>query len=233
VVYAGDPVLGRLLREHFELRPEQVVAVPNGFNREDLEGVPLRHAEVQRDGSPLDLVFGGYWYGRNGPGILVDALSRVGRSIASVSVIGYMSPSIERQFKQALGYVPEQHESLPRKDLYQRLSQTDAAVITLDYASAVESRIPAKCYDCLAVGVPVIAICPPDAALLRVETAGRFHHIDHRDSEGLAALLRRAATSRAVLRHGSPGSGPNRDEGVAALAELLERITSAHPSGMR
>jgi hypothetical protein len=58
----------------------------------------------------------------------------------------------------------------------------DAAVVTLDDASAVESRIPAKVYDYLAVGVPCLAVTPPGAAVRYLSEASRFHHIDHRDA---------------------------------------------------
>jgi glycosyltransferase involved in cell wall biosynthesis len=228
ITYAGDQVLGRLLAKQFALPPDRIVAVPNGFDPADIKDLRRLSSNLAREGTPLDLVFGGYWYGRNGPGILLEALAQVGGSIASLTVIGHVSDSIRRRFEQVTGRAPTQRAPMSRRDLYQRLARADAAVITLDYGSAIESRIPAKCYDCLAVGVPVIAICPADAALLQVKDARRFHHVDHRDVEGLAALLRQAAADRTVLRRSTPGRGPTRDEGVAALAELLNRITADH-----
>ncbi|MGH8934493.1 MAG: hypothetical protein ACRDZO_28650 [Egibacteraceae bacterium] len=218
VTYAGGPRFGELLVQRLGLAPSQVVSVPNGHDPADLARLPPYRAPG-RNGSPLHLVFAGYWYGRNGPGILPGALARVGPSVAALTVIGGVSPSLQQHFGH--GSMSIRHGAVPRKDLYQRLAQADAAVVTVDPASATESRIPAKVYDYLAVGIPVIAICPPDATLLRVPEAGRFHHLDTRDTEGLIAILRRAAADRTLLRPGPPGAGPTRDEGVAALHALL------------
>lgn len=94
----------------------------------------------------------------------------------------------------------------------------------MNTASAVESRIPAKVYDYLATGVPVIAVCPPGAALLQIPEARHFHHIHHRDTTGLAALLRRAMQDRATLRPGMLGAGPTREHGVTTLHTLLHHL---------
>lgn len=222
VTYAGGPQIGELLARFSGMAPARVVSVRNGHDPADLARVPP--VVPGRNNGPLDLVFAGYWYGRNGPGILLDALARVGPSVATLTVVGGCSPSIQRRFEREAGRAPVPRQALPRNALYQRISRADAAIVTLDPSSAVESRIPAKAYDYLAVGVPVIAICPPEAALLHAAGAGRFHHIDHRDIEGLAALLRRAATDRALLKPGPPGVGPTRDEGTDALHNLLLTI---------
>ncbi|MGH3855229.1 MAG: glycosyltransferase, partial [Pseudonocardiaceae bacterium] len=81
VSYAGGPALGDLLVQHLRLTPSRVISVLNGFDAADVEGlteVPLR---PERNGQPLDLVMNGYWYGRNGPGILPNALRQVGPAV--------------------------------------------------------------------------------------------------------------------------------------------------------
>lgn len=115
-----------------------------------------------------------------------------------------------------------------RRKLYEQLHQADAALVTTDNASAPESRIPAKIYDYLATGVPVIAVCPPGAALLNIPEAQRFHHIHHRDIDGLATLLRNAMRDRATLRPGILRAGPTREQGVATLHTLLRRLMIHH-----
>ena len=219
MTYAGGLRLGELLVSLSGLAPARVVSVPNGHDPADLARIPP--VVPGRESGPLDLVFAGYWYGRNGPGILLDALTRVGPSVATLTIVGGCSPSIQKRFEHEAGRAPVQRQALPRSALYQRLSRADAAVITLDSSNAVESRIPAKTYDYLAVGVPVIAICPPEAALVHTPGADRFHHVDHRDIEGLAALLRQAATDRTALQPGLPGAGPPRDQATDALHNLL------------
>ncbi|MFZ0120194.1 MAG: hypothetical protein WBR33_21840 [Pseudonocardiaceae bacterium] len=46
----------------------------------------------------------GYWYGRNGPGILIDALRQVGPAVAQLTVIGGVSAPIETQLTRATGH---------------------------------------------------------------------------------------------------------------------------------
>ncbi len=121
----------------------------------------------------------GYWYGRNGPGILTDALRCVGPAVAQLTVIGGVSPPITTQLIRATGQPLLPPVTRSRRELYERLQHADVAVVTIDHTSAVESRIPAKTYDYLATGVPTIAVCPPHAALLQIPEARRFHHIHH------------------------------------------------------
>lgn len=228
VTYAGGPVLGELLTRHLGLPPAHIISVPNGFDPADLEDIPPRCHAGSRAGTPLDLIFGGYWYGRNGPGVLLNALAQVGTSVAALTVIGHISPPIRRRFELTTGRVPVQHPAMPRPELYRRLARADAAVITVDRATAAESRVPAKCYDCVAVGVPVIAICPLDAAMLQIEGAQRFHRFHCNDAHGLVTLLRSAAADRAILRSGTPGSGTRRDDAVGTLDRILSRVVADH-----
>lgn len=221
VTYAGGPELGKLLSRQLGVAADHIVAVPNGFDPADLADVPPHQPRAERDGTPLDLVFGGYWYGRNGPGILLKALAAVGSDVAILTVIGGVSQPIATRTRRLTGSPPRLEAGTSREALYRRLAHADAAVIPLDNASAVESRIPAKAYDCLAVGTPVIAICPPDSALLSAPGAERFHHVHHRDASALADLLRRARDDRASLRSGAPGAGSTRQEASAALDRLL------------
>lgn len=224
VVYAGGPALGHLLVRHLRLLPDQVISVPNGFDPRDVAQLSRAQVRPDREGQPLHLVMSGYWYGRNGPGILLDALARVGSTVAEFTVIGGVSEPIMSRLRQATGRTFTHYTSVSRRELYQRLQQADAAVVVVDHASAVESRIPAKVYDYLATGVPVIAICPNDAALLHIPGAGRFHHIHHLDVDALVALLVRARHDRTVLRAGMAGAGPSREQGIETLHTTLRDL---------
>lgn len=224
VTFAGGTRFADLLATRLRISREKVVSVPNGHDPRDLACLDAPHARTERNGAALDLVFGGYWYGRNGPGILIDALARLDPAVAQLTIIGGVAPSIEVALQRSIG---ERYHVVPpmaRPQLYQRLARADAAIVPLDPSSAVESRIPAKVYDCLAIGAPIIAACPADAALLTVPGAERVHHVDYRDTHGLAELLAAAAQDRSVLRSGPLGAGPTRDAGVEVLDRLLHRV---------
>lgn len=230
VTYAGGPELGELLASKLKVAPHRVIAVPNGYDPADLTGVPPHQPQPDRNGTPLDLVFGGFWYGRNGPGILPRALALTGPNVATLTIIGGVSQPIAGRFERLTGSPPRLDESRSRAELYQRLAHADASVIPLDHASATESRIPAKMYDCLAVGTPVIAICPPGSALLSAPGAERFHHIHHRDVGTLADLLRRACLDRSSLRSGPPACGVTRQQAAATMDRLLRAIAGTSES---
>lgn len=174
VGYAGAPAFSYLLIRRLRLSPNRVIWVPNGFDNADIDGMGGAQARPERNGQPLRLVMNGYWYGRNGPGILSDALRRVGPAVARLTVIGGVSPPIATQLTPATGHPLVLVTTRSRREFYERLEQADAAVVTIDHTSAVGSRIPAKIYDYLATGVPVIAVCPPGAALLQIPEARRF-----------------------------------------------------------
>ncbi|MGH3797102.1 MAG: glycosyltransferase [Pseudonocardiaceae bacterium] len=224
VGYAGGPALGDLLVRHLRLPPNRVISVPNGFDPADVEGLDSASVRPERDGQPLHLAMNGYWYGRNGPGILRAALQRLGPAVVQLTVIGGVSPPIAAQLVRATGLPLALHTARSRRELYERLHHADAAVVITDHTSAVESRIPAKVYDYLATGVPVIAICPPGAALLQVPETQRFHHVHHCDINGLLTLLRRAMCDRTTLRAGSLGEGPTREQGVETLHTTLHGV---------
>jgi hypothetical protein len=95
--------LSDLLIRHLRLPPSRVIWVPNGFDAADIDGLTGAQLRPERNGQPLRLVMNGYWYGRNGPGILRDALQRVGPAVAELTVIGGVSPPIAAQLTRATG----------------------------------------------------------------------------------------------------------------------------------
>ncbi len=68
----------------------------------------------------------GYWYGRNGPGILADALEHVGPPVAELTVIGGLSPPIAAHLNRVMGRPLAAQPASSRRELYQRLHDADA-----------------------------------------------------------------------------------------------------------
>jgi hypothetical protein len=227
ITFAGDAVLGQLTVTGLAARPERVHAVANGIDPHDLSDIRPDPPVEPSDHRPLDLVFAGQWYGRHGPGILSDGLAAVGPEVARLEVLGYLPGSVRDAMLRALPAGSVRFSApQPRPRLYERLRRADAAIITLEPATAVESCLPAKVYDCLAVGIPVLAICPPGAALLRMDGAARFHHVHHDDYDALVALLRRMQTDRSVLRRGTVNPrAMSRQPGLDELNRVLQALT--------
>jgi hypothetical protein len=110
-----------------------VISVPNGFDSADIDGLSSAQVRAERNGEPLRLVMNGYWYGRNGPGILIDALRQVGPAVAQLTVIGGVSAPIETQLTRTTGHPLVVVAPGSRRELYQRLERADAAVVTIDH----------------------------------------------------------------------------------------------------
>jgi glycosyltransferase involved in cell wall biosynthesis len=225
ITFASDTRLRQLSADVLGVRDYRIHAVPNGIDPQDLIGVPPDPPAAVAD-RPLDLVYSGQWYGCHGPGIIIDALAAVGPDVARLEVLGHLPGSIRNAMRDA---VPAGGLHLtapkPRLALYQRLQRADVALVTLGPTTAVESCLPAKSNECLAVGVPVIAICPPEAALLRMPGAARFHHVHHDDSKALIALLRDARANRSRLRRGAiEVEAISRERGVRELDRVLRAL---------
>jgi hypothetical protein len=118
---------------HLRFSPDYVISVPNGFDSADIDGLSSAQVRAERNGEPLRLVINGYWYGRNGPGILIDALRQVGPAVAQLTVIGGVSAPIETQLTRTTGHPLVVVAPGSRRELYQRLERADAAVVTIDH----------------------------------------------------------------------------------------------------
>lgn len=233
VTYAGGAELGYRLTADLGVPPSRIFSVPNGFDLQDLDTVDEPSVGPHRNGRPLDLVFVGFWYGRNGPVRLPEVLARAGPDVVNLTVIGAIAPPLRCALLQALGSAPTEVNPMGRKRLYRRLATADAAVIALDSSSAIESRIPAKVYDYLAVGVPVIAICPSNAAFLHVDGTDRFHHFTPDAVDAVTTFLRHAVEDRSILRLGRPGAGPSRQQALPAFEQAVELALADHPRRRR
>lgn len=211
--FAGHPRLGELLTGMLQLPPERIVWVPNGVPRCELP-TPLPAPPPGR--RPLRLLLPGYLYGLHDPAELAAALDAVGPTVATLEVLGHQPSYVRRALSDLPGV--RLRRPVPHAELLKEIARADAVVSILPATSPTETRVPAKLYDSLAVGTPVLLLAPPGAAALSVPHGGRIHHCQ--DAQALASLLRAAARDRRRLGPRTPVD-VDPHPGMRRLAELL------------
>ncbi|HEY7282276.1 MAG TPA: glycosyltransferase [Actinomycetota bacterium] len=239
ITFAGSPELGARIARLSGLPPARVLQVQNGIDPADVpEGVTGGSSRPAAGGPerPLDLVYEGHVYGRLRPDALLKAVARAGPDVARLEFIG----TVERRLRDGLrslgGPGVTWNGPLARPELYERLARADAGTVCLGEGYPHETAYPAKAYEYLALGLPVIAVCPPRSAVRTLGPPGAVIWFDERDPAGLIGFLGKALTDRTLLPRTEPDpTRYDRDLGVGALDALL-RETLGHrvrldPSG--
>jgi glycosyltransferase involved in cell wall biosynthesis len=192
VVTATEEFRARLLARFPWLRPDRVVAIPNGYDPRDF---PSPLPEPPRDrfvatyaGTVFTLTSArGLLGGLRRLHATDPALARrlrvrfLGRVVATEAdaFAGCESLGVER-----VGYVPHA-QVLPE------LAASHFALCLLDDVAGAENVYPAKIFELMHLGRPVLTLAPPGSALARlVESHGMGTVVPPRDEQAIADALR-------------------------------------------
>lgn len=207
----------------------RTLVIPNGFDPADL---PVH--EPDPDG-PLTLVFMGKVYaGHSDPGPLFTALARLkgqGSSDVRFEIIGSWPEGLEAR-AAALGiddvvrFVPY----LPHREALERTAKADVGVLLIADRPGAEGSCPAKLYEYLGMGMPVLIVGPDTgmpAAVLSETKGGVVIHPS--DTERIVDQLLRYAH---LKRSGEPLGRPDREavahydrrRQAAMMAEVLTDV---------
>ncbi len=181
--------------ERFGARATRVI--PNGFDEADL---PKHRPDPA---APLSLVFMGKVYaGHSDPAPLLAAIVRA-RELTPLPVrfeiIGSWPEGLEASVAEAglsdsvtfTGY-------LPHREALERTARADVGVLLIADRPGAAGSCPAKLYEYLGMGMPVLIVGPDDgmpAAVLTQTRGGSVIHPD--DTEALAAEIVRLAEAKA------------------------------------
>lgn len=214
---------------------QQIVLIPNGYDEADFRQSCTR--PPQRDGAPLVLLHSGVVYpSERDPAALFAAL-------AALMQTGEISPASFRLRLRAsehqaqlqamlaryagLEALVELAPMLPRSEAIAELGKVDSLLLL--QASSCNGQIPAKLYEYLRSGQPILALTDPQgdtAQLLRAAGIDTLARLD--DAEDICKALRRFL---ALLRgHCAPlastefVAGLSRQHGSCQLARLFDSV---------
>jgi glycosyltransferase involved in cell wall biosynthesis len=181
VVAVSERMAGHLAARHGR-RPEEVVAIANGFDPADLARV--RDArEGQGPDRPFRLCYAGSVYGQYDLGPFLDVLGELARQGAvssenlRVEFVGNFPP--EEVARRGLAGLVECRPHVPHAAVFDAFARADALLVIEAPGYWAEFSYAAKVFDYLLPGKPVLALVEAggnSARLLEAAGLGRIAH---------------------------------------------------------
>ena len=207
VISVSDGV-GRGLHTKATLRHYQTI--PNGYDPADIPDVTVSPRREDR----FVIAHVGTLSGQQHAPGLVRALARLAdtdpawRARLEVRFVGHVDGAILRAFDDAgLGEAVTQVPYVPHAEAIGHMRAADLLMVAVQRVEHNEGVTPAKMFEYLSVGIPVLGLAPPDSDLARIlhETKGGST-FDHEDSDGIAAFI---AGHTARIARGDPPPRPD------------------------
>lgn len=232
-------------RRYAQIAHGDFEVIPNGFDEESFSGLTASDTVPKREAAPLVLVHSGVLYpeGRN-PEPFFIALSRIleGGSLKAEGlriVLRASGPksTVYAEMAQRYGLrgVVELAPPVAREAALREQAQADA--LLLFQGTQFNQQVPAKVYEYLRVGRPILALTDPEgetARLVASTGAGLVVPID--DSEALVnsipEFLDGISTGRFPALQGDALQAFSRRMGATRLRELIDRIAPAGGLGL-
>jgi glycosyltransferase involved in cell wall biosynthesis len=183
------------LEAHFPAARGKTAVIPNGWEPEEVADLPGPPA-----GGPLVLGYAGSFYRGYQPDAFYRHLKAALAARPELQVHLRMCGKTEQAeaLRQAgLHSIAEERGYLPQAEALAHLAQSHAVLLILPPSATPSGWVPQKLYVYLALGRPVVAVCPPGEARDLLTAAGGRHLIlDPDDAEGgprLASWLAKLA----------------------------------------
>jgi glycosyltransferase involved in cell wall biosynthesis len=224
------------LSRHPGVAPERCLVISNGYDEADFSGAPRTVPTAIPSGEPVRLVHAGFVYqDERDPRPLFRALARLRKDgridpasfrldLRAPGTPEYYVDLIERLDLQGLVYV------LPPLPYRESLRDSAAAsALLILQGSACNHQIPAKAYEYLRIGRPILALTPAegDTGALIAECGGATR-MDLMDEDALHAQLPRFLDAVREGRHPLPAIDPvqryARQSQARQLAARLDEV---------
>jgi hypothetical protein len=228
VSFAGAAAVGRRLADRLGVAPERLIHVRNGIRREDLPPHPAGTAREQAPAhaAAIDLVFVGNLYGGADLRPLFAAMSAARSDVRLDVVSAGTARSLRRYLSGAPRGKVRLSAALARPELYRRLAHADAGIIVLNRDYPVAESVPAKTFDYLGVGLPILYIGPQDAALLAESESGI--HSFRPDDPGIVEFIESLPGRRSLPRRPVV---VDRVQEARRMVEIAERLVGPSRPG--
>lgn len=238
VIAVSDGV-GRGLQAKAAIRRYETI--PNGYDPADIPAVEaLPHQEDRFVIAHVGTLSGQ----QHAPGF-VEALARLTdadpawRARLEMRFVGHVDGAILAAFAEAgLGAAVRQVPYVPHADAIRHMRAADLLMVAVQRVAHNDGVTPAKMFEYLSLGIPVLGLAPPSGDLARIlrETGGG-RTFDHDDTDGIAAFI---AEHVARIARGDPAPRPD-PEALRAydrrvlterLAGLLDELVIGHQSSV-
>jgi glycosyltransferase involved in cell wall biosynthesis len=181
LIFTAPSTRQMYLDRYPHLPAERCLVIPNGYDEEDFAGIETASSAATANGRPLRLLHAGVVYTDDrDPRAFFRALSRLKRAgamCASTAVIDlrasgsenyYASMLKELQIDDIVRLLP----ALPHREALQDCARADA--LLLFQAASCNHQIPAKIYEYMRLGKPILALTSPagDTGRLLMEIGG-------------------------------------------------------------
>lgn len=197
VVVATSGMEALYRRRYPFLRPEGITAIPNGFDEEDFAGLPAAPSRAPLAGRPATLIHAG----------LLERVDRnpsaFFRAVKALKDRGRIDPSRFRARLIASGHDADYRAELeslgltdlvsleapmPYPDTLAAMAASD--VLLLFQGPTCDSQIPAKLYEYLRIGKPILALATAEGETGKLTArAGGGEVVPIHDAEAIASRL--------------------------------------------
>jgi glycosyltransferase involved in cell wall biosynthesis len=208
-----------------------VEVIPNGAEVDEIAALE-RHPDPR-----LTFLFTGYFFGDRGPGVFLAALAAALeerpdlRGRVRARFVGSF-PDAARDGLAGLGLadVVEVEPTRPHDVVLQAQRDADVLLLFMQDRAGAEGVVPAKTWEYLAAGRPVLALVPPHGAAAReIAAAGAGEVLAPGDTDGVRRAILALADRHEAGTLAVPGLSPAAREGISRrgraeqLAGLLRR----------
>lgn len=193
------------------LPPDRMSAIPNGFDGQDTTPTGSQNIHAKRK---FTLVHSGTLYQKTRSGCnLVRAVSSlVGNGHIPADAIelhfyGNLDPATRQELESSnLSSVIQQHGYVSHRESLQALQMADLLVLIPSTGAGSELYIPAKLYEYLAAGKPILAMAEAGAAADLVNECGAGIVLGPHDTSAVAEVI---LSYYHRWRSNQPVAGPN------------------------
>ncbi len=188
VVTATEEFRAHLLERFPWLDPGRVVAIPNGYDPHDF---PAALPEPPRD--RFVTTYAGTVFALTSARGLIGGIRRLHAiepqlaSLLRVRFLGRIVPTEQDSFEGTEPLGIERVGYVPHAQVLPELAASHLALCLLDDVRGTESIYPAKIFELMHLGRPVLTLAPPDSALARLVGSHAMGTVVHpRDEEAVA-----------------------------------------------
>lgn len=226
VVLVTDRMADAFRHQYAALPPSHFAVVPNGFDPEQYADVPAYQSVPHR----FRVVHAGALYHGRGIGAFLAAAERLAgadRAFAEsfrLSLAGTLDEGARAEVtRSGLGGTIEHLGYLDHRAALSAMRTADLLLLLANTTPGAEATIPAKLFEYLAVGRPILAVAPPGAEA--VETLARTRAGWAAPAHDVDSITAALATAFAAHQAGTPFC-PRVDE-VARFDRSVQAATLA------